>query len=554
MKKVLILGMALVVLSGCNRFFGRRNNKGKSETTGWDISDPAGMFNAKTRYDVQRTGPGLVFIEGGSFMMGRTKEDVMHDWNNTPRRQEVRSFYMDETEVTNIAYREYLNWLKKVFPPKDKKFSKVWSSALPDNTVWRTKYSYNEVYVKNYLYHPAYNYYPVVGVNWLQANRYAAWRTDRVNERILIKMGYITKQKPDEVYGAKHFSTEAYLNKAPEQKAMAQEAGAGEATPASGSPRRGRKVKSGFVSRTDGILLPDYRLPTEVEWEYAAVVPSQKRIYNIRKGRESPLLHLRDKRIGRKGDFLANFKRRTGDYSGIAGWSNDGSATPCETRKFPPNDAGLYGMRGNVAEWVADRYEPVIDEQASDFNYYRGNTFTKVMREDGKTAVISEKVSYDTLPNGKLVYHNLPGQVLYKKLPDKDSYSVNSTAVPEEGANTPTAQAPAEGESTTPEEASGTAGEETAPGEATAGEGAASEETTAGEGAAPEEASTTAGQPAERNDVLRVIKGGSWRDRAYWLDPAERRFMREDSATSWIGFRCAMDRVGESTKGRTRTN
>ena len=53
-------------------------------------------------------GPGLVFVEGGSFTMGRVEQDVMYEWDNVPRKQTVASFYMDETEVTNVDYIEYL--------------------------------------------------------------------------------------------------------------------------------------------------------------------------------------------------------------------------------------------------------------------------------------------------------------------------------------------------------------------------------------------------------------------------------------------------------------
>ncbi|MEH0007161.1 MAG: gliding motility lipoprotein GldJ [Flavobacteriales bacterium] len=506
-KSLLISIVSILVLSSCSRFFGGRGRNGKSETTGWDISNPVETLNAKTRYDAQKTGPGLVFIEGGTFVMGRTREDVMHNWNNAPTRQQVHSFYMDETEVTNIAYREYLSWLKRVFPPSDERFSKIWLSALPDTTVWRDTLSYNEVYVKNYLRHPAYSYYPVVGVNWLQANRYAAWRTDRVNERILTRAGYISKEKSGEAHGAAHFSTEAYLNEVETSNSVASDAT--DTRTASGKSAKRGKRKSAVVRREDGILLPAYRLPTEVEWEYAAVVPNQRRVYNIRKGRESPIRQLRNRRIGKKGDFLANFKRRAGDYSGVVGWSNDGAAAPSETRTFPPNDAGLYDMEGNVAEWVADVYKPTIDTETNDLNYYRGNTFTKVVRKDGKTAVVTETVTYDTLPNGKLVYHDLPGQVRYKKSGDTDAYPEGSS---------PSDSAFYSGDSP------------------------------------PTGLGQNNRNTPDSHDEFRVVKGGSWRDRAYWLDPAERRFMREDRATSWIGFRCAMDRVGHKTRGRTRRN
>ena len=59
------------------------------------------------------TGPGLVFVQGGTFTMGQTEEDVMGDWNNIPRRVSVPSFYIDSTEVANVHYREYLYWLNQ---------------------------------------------------------------------------------------------------------------------------------------------------------------------------------------------------------------------------------------------------------------------------------------------------------------------------------------------------------------------------------------------------------------------------------------------------------
>ena len=54
------------------------------------------------------------------------------------------------------------------------------------------------------------------------------------------------------------------------------------------------------------------------------------------------------------------------------------------------------------------------------------------------------------------------------------------------------------------------------------------------------------------NDDVRVYKGGSWRDRAYWLDPAQRRYFPQDMATDYIGFRCAMSRVGPKADKKKR--
>ena len=55
------------------------------------------------------------------------------------------------------------------------------------------------------------------------------------------------------------------------------------------------------------------------------------------------------------------------------------------------------------------------------------------------------------------------------------------------------------------------------------------------------------------NDEVRVYKGGSWKDREYWLDPAQRRYFPQTMATDYIGFRCAMSRVGSKSKNKNKT-
>ena len=72
------------------------------------------VFTQVAPYEEQETGPGLVLIEGGTFVMGRTEQDVHYDWSNQPRRATVPSFYMDMTEVRNLDYLEYMHWLKRV--------------------------------------------------------------------------------------------------------------------------------------------------------------------------------------------------------------------------------------------------------------------------------------------------------------------------------------------------------------------------------------------------------------------------------------------------------
>jgi len=191
--------IGILIISSCS--------KQKSSVTGWSYNDSKnGGYEVNTQFKEQITGPGLVFIEGGSFTQGRVEQDVMYDWNNVPKRVTVSSFYLDETEVTNKDYMEYLFWIKRVY---NSSYPEVYLKSLPDTLVWRDKLGYNEPFVTNYLRHPAYVNYPVVGVSWEQANDFCTWRTDRVNERILINAG-ILKEDPEQV-DDNTFNTEAYL-------------------------------------------------------------------------------------------------------------------------------------------------------------------------------------------------------------------------------------------------------------------------------------------------------------------------------------------------------
>ena len=136
LKNLALLSAALLLLASCKNggLFGKNKHE-KSEVTGWNYNDKnMGGFNVSKEKE-QKTGPGLVFVQGGTFTMGATDEDVMGDWNNIPRRVTVSSFYIDRTEVANVHYREYLHWLEAVFD--DPQYTKVIDDAKPDTLVWR---------------------------------------------------------------------------------------------------------------------------------------------------------------------------------------------------------------------------------------------------------------------------------------------------------------------------------------------------------------------------------------------------------------------------------
>lgn len=560
----LMLVLALMVgVSSCSK---KSSNKNSSKATGWKINDKKGGFQYASNFKKQETGPGLVLVEGGTFTMGKVADDPMHDWNNTPNQQHVQSFYMDETEVTNLMYMEYLDWLKKVFPPDEENYKNIYEGASPDTLVWRNRLGYNETMTNNYLRHPAYAEYPVVGVNWIQATEFAKWRTDRVNESVLEREGYLKKDaKVTDVKADATFSTETYLA-APSQtmggneeivlkgRRGAKGKGKGGTKNAKGEVQEAKNV---YAQRTSGLILPEYRLPTEAEWEYAAAADVGQREYNIYKGQKKyPWSggYTRSSKRQIKGDQLANFKQGKGDYGGIAGWSDDGADITNKVKSYPPNDFGLYDMAGNVAEWVADVYRPIVDDEANDFNYYRGNVYMKnKIGEDGKVELVqSDTQQFDTLPNGKIVARNFPGEIARIPVDENETYlrqnfdksdhrnyrdgDKQSTRYFDFGSSDSE-----EGDKLKDEQRMYDSPKHNVSADSLGNMVRAYDKS--------DKRTTLV------NDDVRVYKGGSWRDRAYWLDPAQRRYFPQDMATDYIGFRCAMSRVGpKSDKKKSPRN
>ena len=520
------------------------SSKNVSRATGWKINAKEGGFQYNSDFKEQETGPGLVFIEGGTFTKGKVQDDVMHDWNNTPSSQHVQSFYMDETEVTNVMYKEYLDYLKAVYPPENPKYANIYKGALPDTLVWRNRLGYNETMTNNYLRHPAYSEYPVVGVNWIQAVQFAEWRTDRVNEAMLEKEGYLAQDAKyqamsGEVEGT--FSTEAYLNR-PESVYNGQI-----------DSLQGKMKKdsvSNFATRSTGIIMPAYRLPTETEWEYSAAALQGTREYNNYRGRKKYPWEgdytRNGQRVGR-GDQLANFKQGKGDYGGIAGWSDDGADITAEVKSYKPNDLGLYDMAGNVAEWVADVYRPIVDDQISDFNYYRGNIYMKTaIGEDGKVTILRDSIIFDTLPNGKLVAVNLPGEIKMVAVDEQETYLRTNFS---ESDN----RAYRDGDPGSSRFFDRFAGDDDEDPARKMYDSPKHRVERDSAGQIIREYDKSNNRSTLINDEVRIYKGGSWKDRAYWLDPAQRRFLPQYMATDYIGFRCAMSRVGSKAKTKNKT-
>lgn len=327
----IVLGLAF--LMSCGRGGGNDGNlSGVDKRPKWKGINPKGM----------------VYVKSGTYQMGPSDQDISYSYIQRPKSVSIQGFYMDDTEITNNEYRQFVNYVKDslahtllgdvleddlgnekidwefeidwtdpaldemfyqgddvLYSSREMDMSKLvytmkWHdlkaaamdrgrsprssfvkkddvTIYPDTLVWIKDfaYSYNEPMTRAYFSHPAYDDYPVVGVNWKQAQAFCNWRTQLWNDNNDTKLG------------------------------------------------------------GDG-----FRLPTEFEWEYAARggrynAPYPWGAYDLRNA---------------KGCLLANFKPGRGNYP------EDGGQYTVKADEYDPNDYGLYNMAGNVAEWTQSAF------------------------------------------------------------------------------------------------------------------------------------------------------------------------------------------------------
>lgn len=282
----------------------------------------------------------MSFIPSGSFMGGEEIDIVRAGEKDSclvteyaPNMYSVDAFFISEHEVTNAEYREFTSWVRAKALNEGSDLNHLKFKALvdfivvdvpvlPDTTCWTTDFmfSYNEPLANLYFWHPAYDNYPVVGVSYYQALAYCQWKTDRLNEQILIANKHLEMPSYS-------FTTHGFLQSA------------------------GDDFEEYYL------LYPDFRLPKEAEWEHAALGGLEQSGYSLRgtsfPWRSSPGDY-------KNGLYLANFGAIT-DVNGqiIKDLVDDGYMTTSEIQSYKANEYGLYDMLGNVAEWVQDNIPPV---------------------------------------------------------------------------------------------------------------------------------------------------------------------------------------------------
>jgi sulfatase modifying factor 1 len=381
MKHIYLFSLILVAgfLGSCSKGGGARG-----ELTGV----PMRSFRAEVPY-------GMVYIPGGSFLMGQTDQDVTYAQIAQNKQVTISPFFMDETEVTNSEYRQFVNWVRDSiaitnYLNDDKYFIQPRNNEAADAAngkkyinwkmvdkggIWGRKnatanasklqdmyyqgddrvFDRNELDVRLLKYN-----YSIMVLREASNSRYdkAKKRSDFIFRDTVSVYPDTLVWLNDFSYAANeplvegYFSHPAYRN-----------------YPVVGVTWRQARAFTVWRTRfndayKDARGLPrrlPYALPTEAEFEYAA--------RGGRIGTDYPWGGPYIKNA--KGCLMANFKPGRGNYT------DDGGAYTVNVRSYFPNDYGLYNMAGNVAEWTSSAY----DESATSFVHDMSPTFDYEAKE-----------------------------------------------------------------------------------------------------------------------------------------------------------------------------
>jgi formylglycine-generating enzyme len=288
-----LLLIALAALQSCG-LFGGRGGDSEGQLTG--VPD--------REYEGMSIPYGMVEIPGGTFHMGQADQDVPVTQINMNKQVTIGPFYMDDTEITNNEYRQFMVvMLTDSVDVLGEEY--IRKELYPDTTVWVKDFTHHmgDPLMEYYYWHPAFDDYPVVGVDWHAAKYFCQWRTIHLNT---------------------------------------------------------------YRASQGAWAYPNFRLPSEAEWEYAA-----------RGGRDMAPYPWGGPYIrNAKGCMLANFKPGRGNYY------DDGYSYTAPVGEYFPNDYGIYDMAGNVSEWCEDAFNPASMPLVWDLNptYFDNNEPKKVIR------------------------------------------------------------------------------------------------------------------------------------------------------------------------------
>lgn len=186
--KGLLVILPLLILQGCSKLNIKSPFGGKNKDNGMSLDPLDGMqegqINAVGRKGNKQSAPvGMVLIPSGSYTMGQADEDIMSARVTMNKRITIVPFYMDDTEITNHEYRQFVNaLLADSVSTLGEEF--IMTALYPDSSVWKKDFTYHngDQMTEYYFANPAFDMYPVVGVNWDAATYFAEWRSKAFND------------------------------------------------------------------------------------------------------------------------------------------------------------------------------------------------------------------------------------------------------------------------------------------------------------------------------------------------------------------------------------
>ncbi len=392
MKKIISLIAVLAILASCSR--GDRGQLVGAQGKKWNPEKPYGM----------------TLIPGGAFIMGKSDADIADQKNAPPKTVTVRTFYMDETEITNAEYRQFTNWVRDsiirmklaveaeftgatpgdggigeyAFLDTDTENMSVYEKYMYDNyysmsddyngrkvnkdidIIWDTRDYPDEAYTRimvDSMYIPmeeSYNGQRTIDVKklkfryrWMDIQKAARSKTQSRADFIITEEVQVY---PDTAVWIKDFNysyNEPMHNDYYWHTAFDDYPVVGVNWKQAKAFTQWRTLYHNAYRRSKGNHdVPSYRLPTEAEWEYAARggLPSASYPWGGPYTKND------------RGCFMANFKPLRGDYAA------DQALYTVEAKSYEPNDYNLYNMAGNVSEWVNSSYDPSSYEYMSSMN------------------------------------------------------------------------------------------------------------------------------------------------------------------------------------------
>ncbi len=304
---------------------------------------------------------GMVYIKPGYLNVGQSDQDIFSAYNQRQKTISITGFFMDETEITNNEYRQFVNWTR------EKKAHEIFGDFIEDDygneeIDWELEIDWEDETLDELYYNKdlslsgrrefnndilEYSY------QWIDYKKAAhsqrgISRSDVIEERKV-------KVAPDQFVWIRDFS---YSYNEPMTRQYFQSPSYDD-YPVVGVNWQQAKafahwrtlIWNSEVAAEDA-LIEDFRLPSEYEWEYAARGGLDNAPYPW--GAYYPR--------NAKGCLLANFKPGRGNYA------EDGGLHTVKVGSYFPNDFGLYDMAGNVSEWTESAYSASSNNHVHDLN------------------------------------------------------------------------------------------------------------------------------------------------------------------------------------------